>query len=632
MDVDQSFSDVLNDLRSPAKKRDPRSIRLAAVTSALVDVAANGQGDDSVTASKVYASTVTALEGTLQSKEGGQVADSLATQVALLELLQITVSHVTQFAILKATLPLTSRVLRGVVASTEAVSADMTLETKDELGGINAVLRWACRASTEVLKRLDASADDKAVKQFFGGTLLTLFKDRRPKVRKAAYNGVVELLQVEDGSACHPAIVRSTTAHVHTEFTKAQREKKNQNETLTDLLHLISFLERAIVNLDHAKIGTDIMELLATLFQVESNSAADFVAMVKVKESTPKVLAISALLSTVLVLLEDSSADRKQALDGFSTRVLASLLQAKPSLVFRNGSSEVEILQRGRTVMGQTILTACQRIADSNAELACKLTPLAVQHTLLLSQPSDEDPDDTTVAETLMVELTKLFRAKLPALIASKPQGLDKSLKDLLQGMQQVMQTSHRPDWSVSLKCLVVLLEQLHACGHDISDCVESLVELHTDVPSGSASQLAVEDAVSTLIQGVGVEAFWQWIQWQAPEASSKRTKTGISIERAWILLTLKSASMSAQPKQPSLAFFQAEVLGLARTCDKLAATIFVERNFHTTRVVELWGLFPGFCKRPSDLSSALPSLTTTLARALEDSRYPQLVVRCAMT
>jgi hypothetical protein len=105
----------------------------------------------------------------------------------------------------------------------------------------------------------------------------------------------------------------------------------------------------------------------------------------------------------------------------------------------------------------------------------------------------------------------------------------------------------------------------------------------------------------------------------------------GISIERAWLLLTLKSASMAAQPQQPSLSFFQAEVLGLARTCDKLAATIFAERNFYHTRVVELWGLFPAFCKRPSDLSSALSALTTTLARALEDSRYPQLVVSCGM-
>jgi hypothetical protein len=529
MDDDQSFSDILNDLRNPAKRRDPRSIRLAAVTSALVDVAGAGSGDADVSAAKVYAATVTALEGTLQSKDNGQVADSLATQVALLELLHITVPHVAPVAILKATLPLTSRVLRAVVASTESVGADSTvMETKDELGGINALLRWACRASTEVLKRLDATADDKTVKQLFVGTLLTLFRDRRPKVRKAAYNGAIELLQMEDGYACHPAIARSTTAHVHSELSKAQRDKKNQNETLGELLHLLSFLERAIVYLDFAKVGTDIMELLAALFLVDgSSSAADFVAMVKVKEATPKVLAIVALLSTVLVLLEDTSMDRKSALDGFSTRVLASLLQAKPSLVFRNGSSEEEILQRGRTLFGQTILAACQRVNDANAVLACKLTPLAVQVILLLSRPSDEDPDDVTVAETLMVDLTRLFRTKLPALIVSKPQGLDKCLKDLLQGMQQVMQSSHRPGWSVSLKCLVVLLQQLYACGHEFSDCVESLVQLHSEVPSGSPSQLAVRDAVSSLIEGVGVEVFWKWVRWQAPEAASKGVTNG---------------------------------------------------------------------------------------------------------
>jgi len=86
---------------------------------------------------------------------------------------------------------------------------------------------------------------------------------------------------------------------------------------------------------------------------------------------------------------------------------------------------------------------------------------------------------------------------------------------------------------------------------------------------------------------------------------------------------------MAAQAKQPRLSFFQTDILALARTSDKLAATIFVERNFHLSTVVDLWGLFPSFCKRPSDLKSALPPLTITLARALEDDRYPQLVVRC---
>jgi len=533
MDDDLSFSDVLSDLTQPSKKRDPRSIRLAAVTSALVDVATDG-GSAGITAAKVYVSTVTALEGTLQSKDDSQVANSLSTQVALLELLQITVSHVEPAAILKATLPVTSRVLRAVVASVESVGSDaMVMETKDELGGINAVLRWACRASTEVLKRLDPTADEKAVKQLFAATLLTLFRDRRSKVRKVAYNGAVELLNMGgdgDGAVkCHPVITRTATAYVHAELSKAQRNKKSQNETLGDLLHLLSFLERSILHLDYAKLGTDIMQLLAVLFQLDgSSSATDFVAVVKVKEVTPKLLAISALLSIVVVILEDQDMDRKQSLDEFSTRVLASLLQAKPSLVFRNGSSDVEILQRGRTFYGQTILVACRRIMAVNVDLACKLAPLGIEVVLMLSQPNEEDPDDATVSQTLMVELTQLFRTRLSTLISSKPQGLEKCLTDTLQAMQQVMQSIYRPTWSVSLKCLGVFLQLLHTSDHSISDNVESLVELHSHVPEGSASQLAVEDAVASLIQGVGIEVFWRWIQWQEPQGSSKRTKNGM--------------------------------------------------------------------------------------------------------
>jgi hypothetical protein len=78
---------------------------------------------------------------------------------------------------------------------------------------------------------------------------------------------------VEDGLHAIPQSLR-TTAHTHAELTKAQRDKKNQNETPVDLMHVISFLERAILHLDHTKIGTDIMELLAVLSR-DGSSAAD---------------------------------------------------------------------------------------------------------------------------------------------------------------------------------------------------------------------------------------------------------------------------------------------------------------------------------------------------------------------
>jgi hypothetical protein len=146
------------------------------------------------------------------------------------------------------------------------------------------------------------------------------------------------------------------------ELTKAQRDEGDQTRRL-DLMHVISFLERAILHLDHTKIGTDIMELLAVLFQGWIFSGG-LCRHGESEETTPKVLAIGALLSTVLVLLEDSSAERRLWML-FNT-CIGKLLQAKTSLVFRNGSSGWRFCSGPHDVRAND-LTACQRVSDSNA-------------------------------------------------------------------------------------------------------------------------------------------------------------------------------------------------------------------------------------------------------------------------
>lgn len=509
IDNEQSFEDILKSLQHPAlfKRRDPRSIRLAAVTSALLDVV----GEDP-TASKIYAKAVAALEGTLSSQQ--DAVNSLATQIAVLELLHVTIPHVTPAVILSATLSLASRVLRAVVSTASA--STLNQETKDELGGVNALLRWTCRVATVILQRIPLVSDEKTVKHFLSGTLLMLFKDRRPKVRKAAHNGAVEVLV--EGQR-HPEVVKSINTYLHNELVKASGKKP---ESLQDLLHLLPFIERSILHLNFVKLGSDIMVFIAALLQNSTASATDYIAVPKIMESTPKIITIGSMMSIVLAVLQDDDEKRSSSLSGFAPRVLASLLQAKPSLVFYTGSAEFEILSKTKTVYGQLVLAASSRIIDSNKELACKLLPLAVQAVLMLSRPSDEALEDTTVAQTLLVELTQLFRTKLPSLL-NFSSNFDKCLQDLMQSMTQVMDSTFRPTWSVSLKSLVVLLQHVHAT-MDVQKCVESFLELINDVPPGSASRRAVEDSVSALIQGVGIEKFWTWIDWQPPAAKCKGT------------------------------------------------------------------------------------------------------------
>jgi NUC173 domain len=87
---------------------------------------------------------------------------------------------------------------------------------------------------------------------------------------------------------------------------------------------------------------------------------------------------------------------------------------------------------------------------------------------------------------------------------------------------------------------------------------------------------------------------------------------------------------MAAQVIRPRLAFFQNDILGLARISDQLAknSPSASEMNSQRSRTLDLWNLFPCFCKSPSDVETGLPPLTSTLGRALEDKRYPELMVR----
>lgn len=577
------YDDVLNALMGAAsstpgknnnnRRADPRALKLAAVASALVELVDDENGTGGRSASKVYAKAVAALEGTLRGHPGDEergggggstVVDSLWTQVALLEMLEATVPHVEPPAILTATLPLASRVLVAVVASVRDAAAaagaaggggggGAIVETNDELGGANAVLRRSCRVATEVLLRVSgsggaAAVDERAATQLFGGVILALFHDRRPKVRKVAHGSIAELLRggggggadshdaVGAGSSsrrCHPAIKRAVNRFAHSQLSSARRRhsKDGTCEQLGDCLHLLGFLEQAILDLDYIKLGGAIMELFAVFVGNERNDssvASNFVDAVKVKEATPTVLAVSGILSTITAMLKDASKnmERKRALDDFAPRVLASLLQASPSLIFRNGMADFDLLQRGRTLYGQAVITSCDRVAQSKPDMACRLMPLSIQMVMVLSKPADEDPDDASVAEVLMVEATQLFRSRLPPLIESSDAGgLDKCLNDTVRALEMTMEaTLYRPTWPVSLQSLVVLLQLVHGrqqLAALIGRCVSALLELRNEVPAGSPSQHTVEAAFSSLVQGVGIEVCWGWIRWHPSSKSS---------------------------------------------------------------------------------------------------------------
>jgi ribosomal RNA-processing protein 12 len=89
----------------------------------------------------------------------------------------------------------------------------------------------------------------------------------------------------------------------------------------------------------------------------------------------------------------------------------------------------------------------------------------------------------------------------------------------------------------------------------------------------------------------------------------------------------MKTAGSLGGSYRLRLSFFQETVLPVARQYDALSMKNLTKSTFFRRHVLHLWALFPCFCRNPDDLESALPKLAPLLVRAMNDQRYPELVV-----
>ncbi len=640
MDDADSFTEVVTNLKGLSKKsRDPRSIRVATVIAALTDVV-----EGEVTPTKIYASTVTTLEGTLHKDHGGDVGvilDSLSTQAALLKILGEVVPHVTP-ATLGATIGLTSRVLRGTVASSlsilgtqEGEASSTLLDTNDGLGALSTVLSEACQTVGEVLRKLSPTVtDESVVKQLVAGTLIRLLQDSRQKVQNSAKDALNGLLLMGT-PRCHPAILKTATKYVDMHINNYLKRPSNQTE-IQNLIELTGFLGRSLVSLNFTDIGGRLMTILLDLLNEESmSSAARPVFVANSHGSTLKILTMNSILSAILSLLEaddDIGMKKTEKINTFASRVLASLVQARPTLAFREGAAEIDLLESGRTIYGEILLSSTQRVLSSRstAEIGAKLLPMVLQHLITLSRPVDtDDSDGNDVAETLFAEVSQLFRVQLHALSRDNPALHESCSHNCLRVLRSVIVVNDGgfdETYTPVLKCLALLLQQMKLEQEDELQSIRSLIDMRCDDKIDKTLQRNVEDAFSSLIQGIGLEKFWSVIDF--PKLCSKKSLKAVPNQYSWLIDVMKVSGQIISDKRLHLSFFHEQVLPLAREFDSLFVKGSTAGNaVFRSQVINLWSLFPVFCRAPEDIDVAFPKLAPILMKAMTDERYPEFVV-----
>jgi ribosomal RNA-processing protein 12 len=574
-EASDDFSCALQSLM--VKNRDPRAIRLAAVTSAMMDVCSKEANP-----AKFYASIVNTLqEETLD----------LATQLALLELLSVTIPHVSS-STLTATLAVTSRTLRGIVSSCRLSEVE---ETKDELGGLNATLRACCRVTSLFLQHISPTADAMEVRKFLQGSLVLLWEDHRPKVRKAAQQAVSEVLPSGNKE------IQTTM----TDYCVAQLGRKKNSSAV---IHTLQWLPNNIFFLQTERMSTKVMELLMSILQLQDDDSHHFVAKFQGSAAIQeRVMLANGILSLLISMLEDHEYHNQEWSNQFATRVVASLLQGKPTMAF----GAEALAENAKTHYGQALMVASQRCDPA---VGLKLLPLAVQFVVQMSKP-DATNESVAVAEGVLPEVTKLIRTQL---MNSEGSILQECFSNLVLSLEVVLQPIYKPTWSVSLVPLALMLQVKP--DDDACPAIVGLLLRRHEEETSSSYKHAIEEAVSTIIQGTGLEQFWQWISWK-DETKKGRKNQAISPHRAWLLPVLKCSAIAASTTPPRLKFFQTTILGLARQCDS------EQTNFGKARVIDLWSLLNCFCvQAPPDFAEVFPDFAQTLVRAMGDERYPQLV------
>lgn len=209
-------------------------------------------------------------------------------------------------------------------------------------------------------------------------------------------------------------------------------------------------------------------------------------------------------------------------------------------------------------------------------------------------------------------------------------------LADTLSAVESLLQYRFQRSWSQSLPLLGRLFLHLRGASYPLLVSVlRGLGELHdalTSVPSAALPGVtsALNEAVSFAIQGMGAERVLGVLP-LAPAGATPVAEGGLAEARAW-LIPLLTENTAAAPSR--LEFFQSYVLATAKACDNAAKSGRLTANETRTqrfRVVQLWGLLPGFCTQPTDVSGAFGKLAPTLANAMQDTIYPGILpVVCA--
>ncbi|KAF4105889.1 RRP12-like protein [Onychostoma macrolepis] len=532
---------------------------ICAVLAAVTEVIRSQGGKETET--EYFAALMTTLEA----------VDSSESLAAVAYLLNLVMKRM-PVAVLKKKFSDTAKALLDVM-SNQASSDTLSC------------LRWIISCLANLLRKQDLSVwSYPSTLQVYHG-LLSFTVHSKPKVRKAAQQGVCQVLNYSDFMFSDNAPAHHPVAAATAKFCCKELEQSGGSKEDTTTLHVLGLLKDLLSALPLSSVKSCCETLLRVMtlshVLVTANAMQAFHELFNSKPSPASMSAeLNAQIITALYDYVPSENDLQPLLAW-----LAVMEKAHVHLSSLQSSLSIGHLPRLFSVT-----------------MSCLLSP----HTQVVSAA-------TQTLKTLLNECVAPHMAEIGSVLPNTSAGNGACILKMFHIVEEGLSYRFHASWPFVLQILGCFYRAAGKQAHPIMiKSLQSLSDLRAtpQFPFSGELDLAVGSAVESMGPEVVLKAVPLFIT---------GTDDDLDFPRSWLIPVIRD-----HVKNTQLAYFTSYFFPLAnklkQTADELEQSgQKLMAKVYQTLQMQIWTMLPGFCTKPTDLLASFKGIARSLGMALND-------------
>uniref|UniRef100_A0A8C1BD75 Ribosomal RNA processing 12 homolog n=1 Tax=Cyprinus carpio carpio TaxID=630221 RepID=A0A8C1BD75_CYPCA len=446
-------------------------------------------------------------------------------------------------------------------------------------------LRWIISCLATLLRKQDLSVwSYPSTLQMYHG-LLSFTVHCKPKVRKAAQQGICSVLHYSDFMFSDNAPVHHPAAAATAKFCCKELEQSGGSKEDTTTLHVLGLLKDLLSALPLSSVKSCCETLLRVMtlshVLVTANAMQAFHKLFSNKPNPASMSAeLNAQIITALYDYVPSENDLQPLLAW-----LAVMEKAHAHLSSLQSSLSIGHLPRLFTVT-----------------MSCLLSP----HTQVVSAA-------TQTLKTLLNECVAPHMAEIGSVLPNTSVGNGACILKMFRIVEEGLSYRFHASWPFVLQILGCFYRAAGKHAHPIMiKSLQSLSDLRATPQFPFSGELDL--AVGSAVESMGPE-----VVLKAVPLLITGTDDDLEFPRSWLIPVIRD-----HVKNTQLAYFTSYFFPLAnklkQTADELeqSGQNLIAKVYQTLQM-QIWTMLPGFCTKPTDLLASFKGIARSLGMALND-------------